>query len=107
MNRKKHKDERGTTTTASVWASGALIQDRLFAYALLQYTKRDGIETYGNAFNYNTRNSISQNTSQSQKTPNWLLKLDWAINEDHSLELTAFSDKRKTETDVYRNLLAG
>ena len=31
----------GTTTSGSVWASGALVKDRLFGYALLQYAETD------------------------------------------------------------------
>ncbi len=90
------KDERGTTTSASIWASGALIQDRLFGYALIQYAKTDDVNTFGSIFS-------SNNTSLSQTVPTWLVKLDWNINDSHILEFTAFSDKIKQETDVFFN----
>ncbi|MCX7042719.1 MAG: TonB-dependent receptor [Gammaproteobacteria bacterium] len=90
------KDERGTTTSASVWASGALIQDRLFAYALIQYAKTDDVNTFGSGFS-------SNNTKLSQTVPTWLVKLDWNINDSHILEFTGFSDKIKQETDVFFN----
>ena len=93
------KDERGTTTSASVWASGALIQDRLFAYALIQYAKTDDVNTFGSIFS-------SNNTSRSQTVPTWLVKLDWNINDSHILEFTGFSDKIEQETDVYSNPIA-
>jgi len=93
------KDTAGTRVSGSVWASGALVQDKLFAYALLQYEKRTGVETYGTIFG-------SSNTELEQKIPTWLLKLDWNINDSHILELTAFSDKIKQETDVYSNAIA-
>ncbi|MFT3807046.1 TonB-dependent receptor [Arenimonas sp.] len=93
------KDTPGSVTTASVWASGALVKDHLFAYALLSYGWVNGADTYGNIFG-------NINTTLSQRTPTWLLKLDWAINDSHSLELTAFSDKTKQETDVYSNAIA-
>ena len=101
------KDEAGTNWVATVWASGALVKDHLFAYALLQYGKTTGIETYGNAFTFNTRAQVTSNSSAEQKAPNWLLKLDWAINDSHSLELTAFQDKRESTTDFYANPGAG
>ncbi len=101
------KDERGTNTVATVWASGALVQDRLFAYALLQYGKLDGVESYPNAWVLNTRAETTTNSASQQRSPNWLLKLDWSINDSHSLELTAFSDKRKSEIDVYESPKAG
>jgi hypothetical protein len=93
------QDDGGTATSASVWASGALVQDRLFAYALLQYGRLTGNDTYGTIFG-------NTNTTLSQKQPTWLLKMDWNISDDHILELTAFSDKIEQEIDVYRNEIA-
>jgi hypothetical protein len=93
------KDTAGTNVTGAVWASGALIQDRLFGYALVQYQKRTGIDTFGSI-------SSTSNTTIEQKTPTWLVKLDWNISDNHILELTGFSDKLEQETDVYSNLSA-
>ena len=81
--------------TASVWASGALIKDRLFAYGLVSYNKTEA-ETWGNVL-------ASTNTSSDNSTPTWLLKMDWNITDSHLLELTAFSDENEQETRVYRN----
>ncbi|TKR34039.1 TonB-dependent receptor [Luteimonas gilva] len=80
---------------ASVWASGALVKDKLFAYGLVQYG-RTSTDTWLSVVN-------STNTSAVAKNPNWLLKMDWNISDNHLLELTAFSDKTKTDTDVFRN----
>ena len=44
------KDTAGQTISGSVWASGALIKDRLFGYALLQYAKVSDRDTYGSIF---------------------------------------------------------
>ncbi|OGT58497.1 MAG: hypothetical protein A3E01_09800 [Gammaproteobacteria bacterium RIFCSPHIGHO2_12_FULL_63_22] len=90
-------DERGTTVSGSVWASGALVQDRLFAYALIQYARTTDVINYGTI-------SSTSNTELSQKVPTWLVKLDWNISDNHILEFTGFSDKIKQETDVYSNL---
>src|SRR5690606_2622204 len=35
------------------------------------------------------------------KAPNWLLKLDWNINEDNILEFTGMSDQRDIDTDYF------
>ena len=78
---------------ASVWASGALIKDRLFAYGLVSYRQQD-TETYGSI-------AAVTNTSAETSTPLWLLKMDWNITDNHLLELTAFSDEQDTETDIY------
>ena len=45
--------------------------------------------------------SGGKNTQSEQKAPSWLVKLDWHINDNNLLELTAFSDKRKTDTAYY------
>ena len=91
------QDEGGDATTASVWASGALIKDRLFGYALLQYGRTSGNTAFGgvNATTY---------TNSEVKTPTWLVKLDWNINDSHTLELTAFSDVAKSEIAVFKTL---
>ena len=57
------------------------MQDRLFAYALLQYAELDDVDTYGNIFS-------DRATPSSQEVPTWLVKLDWNINDSHILELT-------------------
>ena len=66
--------------TAAVWASGALIQDRLFAYGLVQYGRTEdtaypGVVPEGNNYDANT------------KAPNWLLKLDWNVSPAHNASL--------------------
>ena len=79
----------------AVWAGGALIQDKLFAYGLLSYGKTD-TDGWGNSDAFTNRNGAVKN-------PTWLAKFDWNINDSNKLELTAFSDKQETETRVYAN----
>ena len=81
--------------STSVWAGGALIQDRLFAYGLLSF-KNNEFDTWGDT-------SAFTNSNREAKTPSWLLKLDLNINESNLLEFTAFSDETKTETRIYQN----
>ena len=86
--------DNGWEATAAVWASGALIKDRLFAYGLVQYGRTQS-EAYTSRFG-------SVNLDSSSKRPQWLAKVDWQITDDHMVELTAFSDKRKFEDDYYK-----
>ncbi|SKC76027.1 Carboxypeptidase regulatory-like domain-containing protein [Pseudoxanthomonas indica] len=95
--RQDNSRDEGWAATAAVWASGALIKDTLFAYALLQYGKTEN-DAWGNVLSPN-------NTNTKVKNPNWLLKMDWRINDSNLLELTAFSDKQKTDIDTYVNPL--
>jgi hypothetical protein len=79
----------------NIWASGALIQDKLFAYGLISYGKTTN-NTWGNAVS-------STNVHDDLEFPTWLLKMDWNITDSHILEFTAFSDKQKNEQSVYAN----
>ena len=63
--------------TANAWASGALIQDKLFFYGLLSYTRRE-FQTYGST-------AATENSEQTSKDPTWLLKMDWNINDSNIL----------------------
>jgi TonB-dependent receptor-like protein len=75
---------------ANVWASGALIQDRLFFFGM--YEQRDSnprdIDTV-EAWYTDSNNDF------------WGGKLDWQINDSHLLSLLAFSDKTDSETLNY------
>jgi hypothetical protein len=88
----KDSDDRWN---ANVWASGAIVKDRLFYYGLLSYSRTE----------QDTWLSVQSvdNTFDRTNAPNWLLKLDWNINDSNILEFTAFSDERKTTTKNYKN----
>ncbi|HOZ23741.1 MAG TPA: TonB-dependent receptor [Thermomonas sp.] len=89
-----NSNDNGWEATAAIWAGGALIKDKLFAYGLIQYGKTAS-ETYTSRFG-------NTNLDSSSKRPQWLAKVDWQISDDHSVELTAFSDKREFTDDYYR-----
>ncbi|MEG1680904.1 MAG: TonB-dependent receptor, partial [Stenotrophomonas sp.] len=82
--------DRSPLTKTNVWASGPIMQDKLFFFAM-----------------YENRDSKSQDidTSQALKTKSnndfWGTKLDWRINDNHLLELLAFSDKTDSLTTSY------
>jgi len=90
-------DERSLTSRdaspfykTNVWASGALVKDRLFFFGM--YELRDS-----------QPRDIDRYDAYYGKGDNdfWGGKLDWRINDDHSLSLLAFSDKADTTTSTY------
>lgn len=78
----------------NIYASGALIEDELFYYVLLnpssQSSKYNSSALGGNS--YYTRD---------EETLFWGLNVDWYINDNNILELTAFSDERETDLVTY------
>lgn len=83
--------------TANVWASGAIVKDKLFAFGLIGYSEHEE-DRWGNV-------TQAANTNDQTETPSWLVKLDWHINDANSFELTAFSDEEETTSKVYLNTL--
>lgn len=90
-------DERNRTSRdtnalykTNVWASGPILKDRLFFFAM--YEMRDS-----------KPKDIDETQAWYTKSDNdfWGAKLDWQINDNHLLELLAFSDKADSETDKY------
>jgi len=84
--------DRDSFTKANVWASGPLIKDRLFLFAM--YEQRDGNTGYTNALG-NTW------TTTDNDDGFWGAKLDWNLTDNHLLELLAFSDKSETLSEAY------
>ena len=85
--------EEGTWENAlryNLYAGGPLVKDRLFMFALYQGEKADTDLEYENG-----------SAKQTDKTPQGLVKLDWNINDNHSLEFTAFRDNQTQHTDTF------
>ena len=79
-------------TEANVYASGAIIPDRLFFYGLYS-SNVENEEYYG----------MTSGRGYKAETDGdfWGLKLDGYITEDHRVEFTAFSDERETVEAAY------
>lgn len=79
-------------TNASVYASGPIIKDRLFFFAL--YEARDLDKDF---------TSDSGNTLFNEQADDgfWGAKLDWQVTDHHLLEFLAFSDENDSVTDTF------
>ncbi len=84
LSSKKKGDTKGGME-AYLYASGPIVKDKLFVYAT--YTQRDFTRE-----NFTT----SQFNDDKDDDPFWGAKIDWYITDNHSLELTTFSDKHTT-----------
>ncbi|MCH4295901.1 TonB-dependent receptor [Shewanella sp. 3B26] len=73
-----------------LWASGAIIQDKLFYYGLFN-PRRDDSDWAG------------QTTAghREREEDRWFAKLDWYISEDHSIGLSAMSNERTWDTGTF------
>ena len=78
----------------TVWASGPIIEDRLFFFALINPRQTDAWGPVA-FLNPSTNNGTWLNVRYND--PRWVGKLDFVINENHRLEATVFSDRETTE----------
>ena len=85
------RDRRALTKT-NLWASGPLVKDRLFLFAM--YEQRAGNSRYTNGIGSNWSFSKADNGF-------WGAKLDWNISDNHLLELLTFSDASDSRTEQY------
>lgn len=77
---------------ANVWASGPVVKDKLFLFAM--YEQREGNANYTNSFG-------STWTDTEASDGFWGAKLDWNITDNHLLELLAFSDETQTDLEAF------
>ncbi|KAF1699451.1 energy transducer TonB [Pseudoxanthomonas jiangsuensis] len=77
----------------NVWASGPVIEDKLFLFAM--YEQRESDSAY-----YTSTSGERWNNAESGDGF-WGAKLDWNITDNHLLELLAFSDEGESETTTY------
>jgi hypothetical protein len=87
-----NSDDRNPLTKLNVFASGALIKDKLFFF--LMYEGRDNKPR-------NTSDDGERITLNDVPSGFWGGKVDWHINDKNLLEFTAFSDSSSRTGKVY------
>ena len=91
--------DRSSWMKTNAWASGPLLKDRLFLFAMYEQRLGDSRATNSQG------NTLFQGNSDNGF---WGTKLDWQITDDHLLELLAFSDEGDSTSDSYKyNFTAG
>ncbi len=77
---------------ANVWASGPILKDRLFFFAMYEQRDTNSRESSANGLTW---------TDAKSGNGFWGTKLDWNITDDHKLELLAFSDEADSTSENY------
>ncbi|OKY26981.1 TonB-dependent receptor [Thalassotalea sp. PP2-459] len=80
------KDNIGSTNV-NLWASGAIIKDKLFFFGLINQERRDS--------DYATSGSIYDREANDTL---YALKLDWYITDDHIVEFTGWDNSSDLES---------
>jgi len=83
-------------SSSTVSLGGPLIKDRLFIYASAEATKQESVGNGSVLVAPSTRYQ-----EQVIKTPRWLAKIDWNINDSNIVELTGIGDKQTQELTNY------
>lgn len=84
--------DKASSAKANVWASGPILKDRLFFFAM--YEQQDNSSG-------NTNNTGSTWTKGVSDNGFWGTRLDWNITDDHALSLVAFSDEGESTASNY------
>lgn len=93
----QYRDSAKTSSTqVGAYLSGPLIKDTLFLYVSGEFEKRDQTPLYQSIDTADTTGRIGS----AYRTPRWMAKVDWNINESNILEFTTVYDKTG-QNDVY------
>lgn len=84
-------DNESNSVVYSAYASGPIIKDRLFFFAMLE-GRDNNSDIYEEETSYTTKNT----------SPQGLLKLDWYITDNHLLEFTGIKNTSKVKYVDYR-----
>ncbi|MGY0505475.1 TonB-dependent receptor domain-containing protein [Luteimonas sp. e5] len=102
----RRQENKRDSLQYGVYAGGPIIQDRLFFYAAADLTKIDTKSVraaipqnmYDTTIDPSTVPAVNNGYgNNSYEYPRWLAKLDWQINDNHSLEFTGVQDVTKSD----------
>ena len=88
-----------TNLDVNVWASGALIEDKLFFYVLAN--PRDVTNDYRGAQTPTPNGLVEQSYRETDDDTFWVANVDWYITENNILNLSAFSDESSNVEERY------
>jgi hypothetical protein len=80
--------------SATIYASGPILRDRLFFYGLYEAQYNYSSDTSNAGLN-------AQRIQDEDDSPFWALKLDWNILDGHRLEYTRWSDENETDRSIH------
>src|SRR5262245_31499525 len=86
-----HYDEYNRSNY-NVYASGPIVQDKLFFFALYEFRNYNPVNTDDAGIRWN--DAVADEGF-------WGAKIDWRINDNNLVELFGFSDENQTVTDSY------
>ncbi len=93
----KHANTTSSVTN-SVFAGGPLVKDRLFMFAALEAQR---VQSGAVNATSDTPVTTAGYTDTVSTTPRYLLKIDYAITDDHHLELTRIHDRTRTDARYF------
>ncbi|NCP66530.1 MAG: TonB-dependent receptor [Paraglaciecola sp.] len=90
-------------TDFTLSASGPLIEDTLFIYALInpRDVQNDFASQTSGRFQYAPDNVFIKRDSSGSDNLFWGAKIDWLITDDHKLTLFGYSDRSDTTSESY------
>jgi hypothetical protein len=94
----RHDSDNKVDFTIS--AGGAIIEDTLFFYGLINPRDIDSSYTWGGD-EYSPNDEYRERESSGSDNLFWGGKLDWDINEDHRLSLFGYSNKSETKESIF------
>ncbi|MET0934786.1 MAG: TonB-dependent receptor [Luteibacter sp.] len=89
----RNDENHSWTTTASAYAGGPLIKDKLYAFVAVEEARSEG-QSIGDV-------NHAYETKYTYKDPKWYGKLDWNINDSNILELTGVNQTHRSNGNKY------